>query len=88
MVDQSTIRRRHRKTIAATKPPCHWCGKPIDYTLPYLHQDSFEIDHVIPLALGGPDTLANKVAAHLRCNRAKGPQLQPNIIRRSKTLNI
>jgi 5-methylcytosine-specific restriction endonuclease McrA len=32
---------------------------------------SFEVDHIVALDNGGPDTLANKQAAHRRCNRAK-----------------
>lgn len=32
---------------------------------------SIEVDHVIPLAAGGPRALENLRAAHLRCNKAK-----------------
>lgn len=68
----TTIRDRHRKAIARTQPPCALCGQPIDYTLTdHLHPDAYVVDHIIPIAKGGPDTLANKQPAHRNCNRAK-----------------
>jgi hypothetical protein len=33
------------------------------------------IDHIVPLSLGGDDTAANKRASHLRCNVARGNQM-------------
>jgi 5-methylcytosine-specific restriction endonuclease McrA len=41
--------------------PCHWCGAA-----------AVEVDHLIPVKLGGTDDLANLVPACLRCNRSKG----------------
>jgi 5-methylcytosine-specific restriction endonuclease McrA len=41
----------------------------------------WHIEHVIPLARGGTDTLDNVRASCPRCNRRKG--LQPPIFRRS-----
>jgi 5-methylcytosine-specific restriction endonuclease McrA len=35
------------------------------------------VDHVIPIAKGGPDTPANLVAAHMACNSAKGAKMPP-----------
>lgn len=32
----SSVTRRHRATIARTKPPCALCGQPIDYTLTFV----------------------------------------------------
>lgn len=57
-------RDRHRAIIAKTGAPCALCGEPIDYSLRYPDPDSFVVDHVIPVARGGPDALANKQAAH------------------------
>ena len=62
----TTKRDRDRAAIRRTKPPCGICLEPIDYTLRSLDSMSFEVDHVIPLAKGGPDELANKQAAHRR----------------------
>lgn len=73
---RSTARRdRHRKIIARGHPPCHICGRPIDYGAHWLDPNSFTIDHVTPLAVGRGDdldTLDNIAAAHRGCNRAKG----------------
>ena len=67
----TTTRDRDRRAISRTKPPCHICGEPIDYSLRYPDPFSFTVDHVHPIAKGGSDTLDNKAAAHFTCNRAK-----------------
>jgi 5-methylcytosine-specific restriction endonuclease McrA len=36
---------------------------------------SFEVDHIIPLARGGPDELENKQPSHRDCNRRKSDQI-------------
>lgn len=72
----TTIRDRHRRAIARTKPPCHICGGPIDYGIQdHLDPRSFVIDHVTPLNKGGTDTIDNVAAAHRACNRAKSDHL-------------
>lgn len=72
----TTIRDRHRKAIARTKPPCGICGREIDYSITdHLDPDAFVVDHIIPLNKGGTDTIDNKVAAHRSCNRAKSDHL-------------
>ncbi|HMQ36487.1 MAG TPA: HNH endonuclease signature motif containing protein [Micropruina sp.] len=82
----TTTRDRHRKLVAAEQPPCWLCGDPIDYTLPHLDPRAFVVDHIVPLAKGGQDTLNNKRAAHRDCNRAKSDKLESPVIRRSRTL--
>lgn len=67
----TTIRDKHRATIRKGRPDCHLCGTPIDYEAHWLSPFSFTVDHVLPLAKGGTDTLDNKAAAHRACNRAK-----------------
>jgi len=73
--NNSAEHKRHRAQIRKGEPPCGICGLPIDYGLPYPHLDSFVVDHIIPLAKGGADTIENKQAAHSRCNRAKSDKL-------------
>lgn len=83
----TTVRDRHRKAIARGRPPCGICGAPIDYTLPYMDPGEFVVDHVVPLARGGGDTLRNKQAAHRRCNRAKSDSTDGGpVLRRSGSL--
>jgi 5-methylcytosine-specific restriction endonuclease McrA len=83
----SATRDKHRARIARDKPACHICGKAIDYTLPHLDPMSFVVDHVIPLAKGGMDTLDNKLAAHRECNSKKRARIVAPIVRRSGTLD-
>ena len=82
----SANRARDRVRIARDKPACHICGKAIDYTLPHLDPMSFVVDHVMPLAKGGADTLGNKKAAHRECNSKKRARIVAPIVRRSGTL--
>ena len=79
-------RDRDRATIRKTGAACHICGKAIDYSLPHTDPRSFVVDHVIPLAKGGADTLANKKAAHRDCNSTKRARLVAPIVRRSGSL--
>ncbi|MEU7843936.1 HNH endonuclease signature motif containing protein [Micromonospora sp. NPDC049114] len=83
----TAIRDRHRAAIARGRPPCGICGQPIDYRLPYMDPAEFVVDHIVPLKRGGADTLANKQAAHRRCNRAKSDNADGGpILRRSGSL--
>ena len=91
--NRNTVRRdRHRASLAKLEAPCHICGKPIDYSLPYRLPDgtvnpwSFVADHVNAYARGGPDTIENKLAAHAHCNSRKSDKPHANIIRTSGVL--
>lgn len=70
-------RRKLRQRIRAEGNPCHLCGQAIDYSLPAGHPMSFEVDELVPVAMGG-DPLAydNCRAAHRICNERKGARLQ------------
>jgi 5-methylcytosine-specific restriction protein A len=43
---------------------CHICGGKIN-------GEGWDVEHVIPLAMGGDDDEANCAPAHLKCHRAK-----------------
>lgn len=79
----TTTRDRDRAVIRRSKPPCHLCGEPIDYSLRTPDPDSFEVDHVVPRNRGGADELTNKAASHRRCNRAKWDSLPEDYAPRS-----
>ena len=87
MTDRNTAQRdKDRATIKRGRPACHICGAAIDYSLHYLDPMAYVVDHLVPLTRGGPDTLANKAAAHRACNRAKSASDYAPIVRRSGTL--
>lgn len=72
----TTTRDRHRAAIRRTRASCGICLGEIDYDLHWRDPLSFVVDHVIPLARGGSDDLANKQAAHRHCNRQKSDKLE------------
>ena len=87
MKRDTTVRDRHRAQLRRGSPPCWLCGGAIDYSLPSTDPMGYVVDHVVPLARGGADTLANKKPAHRTCNRAKGARLDGGpVIKRSGSL--
>ena len=71
----TTLRDKHRTTIARNQPPCAICGQPIDYTLPHDNPMAYVVDHILPLSAGGPDTIDNRQPAHRVCNRQKSDKV-------------
>jgi hypothetical protein len=58
---------------------CYLCNEPIDMQAPRLvgkqgWKNGLHIEHVVDLALGGPDTLQNVRPAHALCNLKKKPR--------------
>lgn len=51
---------------------CQICKEPLNMNLKWPHPGFATIDHIVPLSKGGPHTLDNVQAAHLRCNCKKG----------------
>lgn len=75
--------------IARGEPPCWLCGKPIDYEVKYPNPSAYVIDHVMPLARGGTDTLDNLKPAHAGCNNRKRTRTDgAGIIKRSGSYRL
>lgn len=69
-------RRKVRLYWKAQQLPCAICGRAIDYELPAGHPMSFEVDEILPYALGGsPYSIDNTQPAHRICNEQKGKKL-------------
>lgn len=92
----TTTRDQHRAAIRRTKPPCGICEQDIDYDLKWPDLQCFVVDHIIPLGpdptperIAELDVLANKQAAHNKCNRDKWDTLpgsdQPRTFVTSRT---
>jgi len=56
-------------------PWCRATGMPIDPEAPKTNELAPNIDHIIPLSLGGIDVSANKRAAHQICNTMRGNKM-------------
>lgn len=66
-----------RELISIYGTDCHICGLSIDFNAPRRQgipgwEFGFQIDHILPIALGGADLLENVRPAHGVCNIRKG----------------
>jgi 5-methylcytosine-specific restriction endonuclease McrA len=57
-----------RKVYKLYNGICYLCGKHVRY------QD-MHIDHIVPIAVGGPDNRSNYAPTHALCNQKKGKKL-------------
>lgn len=69
--------RNHRRLSAnqrAKHLPCHLCGQPIDYTLPWDDQMAYQPDHYYPVSTHPhlAEDPGNYRSSHARCNKARG----------------
>ena len=73
-------RQRRKRRLAAIREDvlrrdgmrCRLCGGGVPEDVPVDHPLALTIDHLIPIAAGGDDDLANLVVAHRECNVTKG----------------
>lgn len=74
-------RNGHRRRILRNRVkqmglPCAICGRPIDYSLPAGDPWSYELDEIVPVALGGSELDPENVQpSHRICNEKKGKRL-------------
>lgn len=86
MARNTKVRDAHRAAIRRGSPPCALCGEPIDYALRWPDPMCYVVDHKVALAQGGEDMLANKQAAHNRCNGVKLDRIDHGVLYRSGSL--
>ena len=56
---------RMARHVLREESVCHLCGEPA------REGDPLEVDHILPLSMGGSGDRANLAAAHRRCNRGR-----------------
>ena len=59
------------RKVLAQRGFCALCGRRME------PHDALELDHIVPVAQGGPDTEDNLQATHCRCNAKKGQGRKP-----------
>lgn len=80
--------RRRCAALRKLRRPCHICGQPIDYSLPYTDPMSFTADHIEPRSLGG-SLYGELKPAHRACNSRRGnrtgyrPTVKPPVTSRA-----
>lgn len=81
----SSKKRREIRALLIEKygTDCQLCFKPINMTHT-REDDSFSIDHIIPLADGGANTVDNMHPCHIACNEAKGSAKVPGRVRTNR----
>jgi hypothetical protein len=65
-----------KRRTARENLPCHWCGLPIDTTLPSTHRMSFTADHPMALNAGGHLVKQDLAPMHRVCNALKGDRTE------------
>jgi 5-methylcytosine-specific restriction endonuclease McrA len=69
MTRRSISTRRRVAIFERDKGRCHICGESIDGA-----RDRWDVEHIVPLALGGDDDGDNLAPAHARCHAGKTKQ--------------
>ncbi len=66
-----------REALRRHGADCHWCGRPtVRATGPRMEPNSRTLEHLIPRAMGGLDTIANTRIACAECNFKRGVESQ------------
>lgn len=71
----SRLQARNRRILQRDHGTCQLCGQPVDTTVHWTHPNAPQVDHIIPIRHGGPDTDNNLALTHRRCNRAKSDRI-------------
>ncbi|GAB5895896.1 hypothetical protein OKHIL_17030 [Mycolicibacterium mageritense] len=80
---------KHLRTRLRTRRnDCHICGHPIDYDAHHTAPWSFQMDHLVQIANGGPNIESNVAAAHRACNRARSDKVDAITIWAAERLGI
>lgn len=66
MSRRSWTAKRKLAVFEAHKGRCHICGERIDGT-----REPWELEHIIPVAMGGDDDETNAAPAHVACHKDK-----------------
>jgi 5-methylcytosine-specific restriction endonuclease McrA len=66
------LKRLRPKVLEFYGTDCYLCTRPITIAADVAHPGALTLDHVVPIAQGGRDTIENLRPAHRACNEDKG----------------
>jgi 5-methylcytosine-specific restriction endonuclease McrA len=73
-VSHGSKHKRLRRQLVHRGMPCAECGRPVTTHDAKLDTHA-ELDHIVPVALGGKDERSNYQVLCRRCNRRKGKKM-------------
>ena len=73
--DKTKVKKWKERILQQRPIICHICGLEINPNLPPNHKLVFNVDHIIPIDLGGTSNHDNLAPSHFLCNRAKGTKI-------------
>ena len=71
--------KRRAALFDANKGVCHICGAKIDGA-----REAWDVEHIIPVALGGDDDESNCAPAHKRCHKIKTAKDAANLAKSNR----
>jgi 5-methylcytosine-specific restriction endonuclease McrA len=74
------------QVLAKYGTDCYLCQEPIDLNIPRTEPKGLNIEHVIPIVKGGPDTLENVRPSHRNCNLSKHDKDLEEFLRHRETV--
>ena len=74
--EHRTTYEKNRRRILMSQDICAICGRPVNKSLKTPDPNAPEIDHIIPISMGGhPSDISNLQLVHSICNKAKSNKL-------------
>lgn len=73
--DKTKVKKWKERILQQKPIICHICGLEINPNLPPSHKLAFNVDHIVPIDLGGTSNYDNLAPSHFLCNRAKGTKI-------------
>jgi 5-methylcytosine-specific restriction endonuclease McrA len=74
------IRKYRAKKYDLSHGTCPYCGDPCSLLIPRGQEGHGQVDHVVPISLGGADIKENRQLICAKCNAAKANMLEADFL--------